>query len=37
MTACATPGRYLNATNAATIQATIKSIPDQNTQLRLTK
>lgn len=37
MTACATPGRYFNATNAATIQATFKSIADQISQLRLTK
>ncbi|HSI16440.1 MAG TPA: TadE/TadG family type IV pilus assembly protein [Sphingomonas sp.] len=37
MTACATPGRYFNATNEATIQATFKSIADQISQLRLTK
>lgn len=37
MTACATPGRYFNATNAATIQSTFKSIADQISQLRLTK
>ncbi|RYE01297.1 MAG: pilus assembly protein TadG [Sphingomonadales bacterium] len=37
MTACATSGRYFNATNAATIQSTFKSIADQISQLRLTK
>ena len=37
MTACATPGRYFNATNKATIQATFKSIADQISQLRLTR
>jgi Flp pilus assembly protein TadG len=37
MTACATPGRYFNATNAATIQSTFKSIADQISQLRLTR
>jgi Flp pilus assembly protein TadG len=37
MTACATTGRYFNATNAATIQSTFKSIADQISQLRLTK
>lgn len=37
MTACATPGRYFNATNAATIQQTFASIADQISQLRLTK
>lgn len=37
MTACATPGRYFNATNEATIQATFKSIADQISALRLTK
>jgi Flp pilus assembly protein TadG len=37
MTACATSGRYFNATNEATIQATFKSIADQISQLRLTK
>ena len=37
MTACATSGRYFNATNAATIQATFKSIADQISQLRLTR
>jgi Flp pilus assembly protein TadG len=37
MTACASSGRYFNATNAATIQSTFKSIADQISQLRLTK
>jgi Flp pilus assembly protein TadG len=37
MTACATSGRYFNATNAATIQATFKSIADQISALRLTR
>ena len=37
MTACATTGRYFNATNAATLQATFKSIADQISQLRLTR
>lgn len=37
MTACATPGRYFNATNEATIQATFKSIADQISALRLTR
>ncbi|MBO9712033.1 pilus assembly protein TadG-related protein [Sphingomonas sp.] len=37
MTACATSGRYFNATNAATIQSTFKSIADQISQLRLTR
>lgn len=37
MTTCATTGRYFNATNAATIQSTFKSIADQISQLRLTK
>lgn len=37
MTACATPGRYFNATNAATIQSTFKSIADQISALRLTR
>ncbi|CAN5347646.1 hypothetical protein BH10PSE14_BH10PSE14_15110 [soil metagenome] len=37
MTACATPGRYFNATNAATIQTTFASIADQISQLRLTR
>lgn len=37
MQACATTGRYFNATNAATIQSTFKSIADQISQLRLTK
>ncbi len=37
MTACATSGRYFNATNQATIQSTFKSIADQISQLRLTK
>ncbi|MFA5965756.1 MAG: TadE/TadG family type IV pilus assembly protein [Sphingomonas sp.] len=37
MTACASPGRYFNATNAATIQQTFASIADQISQLRLTK
>lgn len=36
MTACATPGRYFHATNAATLQATFKSIADQISALRLT-
>jgi Flp pilus assembly protein TadG len=37
MTACATPGRYFNATNGPQIQATFKSIADQISALRLTK
>lgn len=37
MTACASPGRYFNATNAATIQTTFASIADQISQLRLTR
>lgn len=36
MTNCATPGRYFHATNAATLQATFKSIADQISALRLT-
>lgn len=37
MTACATSGRYFHATNAATLQASFKSIADQISALRLTK
>lgn len=35
--ACATPGRYFKATNAAALQSTFKSIADQISMLRLTK
>jgi Flp pilus assembly protein TadG len=34
---CATSGRYFKATNAATLQATFKSIADQISALRITK
>ena len=37
MTACATPGRYFNATNAATLQQTFANIANQISQLRLTR
>ncbi|OYY89189.1 MAG: hypothetical protein B7Y45_13235 [Sphingomonas sp. 28-66-16] len=37
MTNCATPGRYFNATNAATIQTTFANIANQISQLRLTR
>lgn len=37
MTACATSGRYFNATNATTLQQTFASIANQISQLRLTR
>ncbi|WP_374145561.1 pilus assembly protein TadG-related protein [Sphingomonas sp. 28-63-12] len=37
MTACASTGRYFNATSAATIQTTFASIANQISQLRLTR
>jgi Flp pilus assembly protein TadG len=37
LTACASSGRYFSANNAATLQATFKSIADQISQLRLTR
>lgn len=37
MTACATPGRYFNATSATTLQQTFASIANQISQLRLTR
>jgi Flp pilus assembly protein TadG len=37
LTNCASSGRYFSANNAATLQATFKSIADQISQLRLTR
>lgn len=36
LTACASPGRFLSANNAAELQTTFKTIADQISQLRLT-
>lgn len=37
MTACATPGRYFSANNAAELQSTFASIANQISQLRVTR